>query len=48
MLVVRGYFEHNGENTRKFIDYINQGIKFIGCSHLSFPRICNNPYGGCG
>lgn len=48
MLVVRGYLEHNGENTRKFIDYINQGIKFIGCSsHLSFPRICNNPYGGC-
>jgi len=48
MLVVRGYLEHNGENAKKFIEYLNQGIKFIGCSsHLSFPRICNNPHGGC-
>jgi len=48
MLVVRGYLEHDGENTKKFIEYLNQGIKFIGCSsHLSFPRICNNTHGGC-
>ena len=48
MLVIRGYLEYNGENTKQFIKYLNQGIKFIGCSsHQSFPRICNNPHGGC-
>src|SRR6056300_178485 len=39
MLVIRGYLEHDGEYSKQFIDYLNQGIKFIGCSsHLSFPR----------
>jgi len=48
MLVIRGYLEHDGENAKQFIDYLNQGIKFIGCSsHLSFPRLCNNTHGQC-
>ena len=48
MLVVRGYLEYNGKNTKQFLKYLDQGIKFIGCSsHQSFPQVCNNPYGGC-
>ena len=48
MLVVRGYLEYNRKNTKQFLEYLNRGIKFIGCSsHQSFPRVCNNPYGGC-
>lgn len=48
MLVIRGYLEYDGENTKQFMKYLNQGIKFIGCSsHLSFPRKCTNIHGGC-
>jgi hypothetical protein len=48
MLVIRGYLENNGDYSKQFIDYLNQGIKFIGCSsHQSFPRICDNPHGEC-
>ena len=48
MLVIRGYLEYNRKNTKQFLEYLNRGIKFIGCSsHQSFPRVCNNPYGGC-
>ena len=48
MLAIRGYLEYDGENSKQFLKYLDQGIKFIGCSsHQSFPRICNNPYGGC-
>ena len=29
-------------------DYVNQGIKFVGCSsNLSFPRKCDSKYGKC-
>jgi len=48
MLCIRGYLEHNADNTKQFLEYINKGIKFIGCSsHQSFPRICDNPHGAC-
>jgi glycosyltransferase involved in cell wall biosynthesis len=48
MLCIRGYLEHNADNTKQFLEYINKGIKFIGCSsHLSFPRICDNSHAGC-
>lgn len=48
MLCVRAYIEHNSENAKQFLEYINKGIKFIGCSsNQSFPRKCNNKYGTC-
>jgi len=48
MLCVRGYIVYNGEIAEKLLEYINKGIKFIGCSsHLSFPRYSDNPHDGC-
>ena len=51
MLVVRAYFGTTNpvkKDLEDFKKYVNQGIKFIGCSsHLSYPRVCNNPHGKC-
>lgn len=48
MLVIRAYLQKDGEDSKKFMEYINQGIKFVGCSsNQSFPRICDNPHGEC-
>ena len=39
---------HIDNNKKDFLEYINKGIKFIGCSsYLSFPRICDNNKGSC-
>lgn len=47
MLVIRGYLDDD-KHTKQFLEYINRGIKFIGCSsHLSFPRKCDNTHGSC-
>jgi len=47
MLCIRGYLITN-EEKEQFLDYINKGIKFVGCSSsLSFPRICDNTHGSC-
>ena len=36
MLCVRGYIEYNGETAEKLLEYINKGIKFIGCRKIKF------------
>ena len=47
ILCIRGYLTTNSEK-QLFLDYVNQGIKFVGCSSsLSFPRKCNNTHGSC-
>ena len=47
MLCIRAYLESD-ENKEKLLEYINKGIKFIGCSsNQSFPRYCDNPHGSC-
>ena len=46
MLCIRGIL--NDKEKLQFLDYINRGIKFIGCSsYLSFPKECENIHGDC-
>jgi glycosyltransferase involved in cell wall biosynthesis len=49
MLCIRGYiYANDKDNAKKIFEYINKGIKFIGCSsNLSFPRICDSTHGEC-
>ena len=47
MLCIRGYLITEKEK-KQFLDYINKGIKFVGCSsNLSFPRKCDSIHGSC-
>jgi glycosyltransferase involved in cell wall biosynthesis len=47
MLCIRGYLDDD-DSKKEFLQYINKGIKFIGCSsNQSFPRKCDNTYGSC-
>ena len=47
LLCVRSYLD-NEEDMNTFLDYINKGYKFIGCSsYLSYPSLCNNIHGNC-
>ena len=48
MLCIRAYIKNNSDDAKQFLEYINKGIKFIGCSsNQSFPRICDNSHGYC-
>ena len=47
MLGVKAYLETD-ENKEKFLEYIDKGIKFIGCSsYLKYPSRCTNQHGNC-
>jgi len=46
MLCVRGHMNINEK--KKFLEYYDKGINFIGCSsYLSYPRVCDNKNGEC-
>lgn len=45
VLVIRGYLDSD-KKKQDFLDYVEKGYAFIGCSsNQSFPRYCDNPHG---